>query len=53
MQEENLVAHRKADHLHLALAQQAGVQTASCFNQLRFVHHPLALLSQDEIDLTT
>ena len=53
MQEENLVAHRKADHLHLALAQQAGVQTASCFDQLRFVHHPLALLSQDEIDLTT
>ena len=49
--EQSQMARRKDDHLKLALAQQG--EKASDFDQLRFVHHSLALLKAEDVTLVT
>lgn len=45
-------ASRKDDHVRLAMEQNAGVRRSRDFDDVRFVHHPLAAVDVAEVDLS-
>ncbi|MBG9986385.1 type 2 isopentenyl-diphosphate Delta-isomerase [Facklamia sp. DSM 111018] len=51
-QDPSLSQQRKADHIRLALDQQNDIKV-NPFDQIRFVHHSLANIRLEEIDLST